>query len=92
MERAKDRLCLGIKQHVVSPLNAHGYGSRKERILKCRYAGQTRKNMQATERSTCQSRVTHWTRLSAGEPNLISSALISVTTVKCNFCLNRSGE
>ena len=26
------------------------------------------------------------------ELNLISSAMISVTTVKCNFCINRSGR
>lgn len=92
LESVKDRLCPGIKQRLVSPLNAHRYRSRKDRVLKCRYAGQMRRNVQGMERRTCQSRVTHWSSLSAGEPKLISSALISVTTVKCNFCLNRSGE
>lgn len=47
--------------------------------------------MQEMERNTCQSRMAYWPSWSAGELNLISSALISVTAVKCNFCINRSG-
>ena len=80
------------KPSLAFPLNGRRCGSTKEGGFQIPTSVRVQGGKKAKEsRNTCQSRMAYWLSSSAGELNLISSATISVTTVKCNFCINRNG-